>query len=236
MTRPAGGRAHRRGVARALGGGRPDAPRSAASAPVAVTSGSDADEPVERDRWYRYLAWPTIGAIVTAGGLIVAGVPIWRALLIGLSAGAALWAVVVSLTIEQPEWPYDVPTDPHRTPTSWEVPGLVGAQESEVSFQHYLRPRLWDLAQELLRRRGIDPLSERAVALVGLREYAMLTGTDTDPRRTTASVSVLCQAIARLAVDPAPGSEPAIRNPALAGLSGRSRRRPAISSSEGPHR
>jgi hypothetical protein len=223
-------------MARALGGGRPDTTRTGARADSARATVDAADEPVELDRWYRFLVWPAIGAVVTAAGLIAAGVPAWRGVVIGLSVGAALWAVIVSLTIEQPEWPYDVPTDVHRAPTSWEVPGLVGAQESEVSFQHYFRPRLWELAQELLRRRGIDPLSERAAALVGPREYAMLTGADTDPGRTTASVSVLCQTIARLAVEPAPGSEPAIRNPALAGLAGRPRRSSTIPTSEGPHR
>lgn len=228
MTRPAGTRTHRRGVARALGGARGE--------PRAIEIADHADEPVERQRWFRYLPWPAIVAVVATAAMLAGGVPAWRAVLIALSGAVTVWALVVSLSVTPPEWPYDIPAQVHRTASVWEVSGLAGATESDVSFQQYLRPRLWVLTRELLWRRGIDPDSERAVALVGAREYALLSGADTDPRHAMASVSVLCHTIARLAVAPAPGSEPAIRNPALSGLAGATGRRIARTPSEGQHR
>ncbi len=231
MTRPAATRTQRRGVARALGGDR--------GAPRGTQIADHADEPAERMAWYRYLLWPTIAAAVGLAGMLAGGVPTWRAVLIAVAAGLALWALVASLVVEQPEWPYDIPLEPHRATSVWEVPGLTGATESEVSFQQYLRPRLWALTQELLRRRGIDPSSERAVAMVGRREYDLLSGADTDPKRAMSSVSVLCHTVARLATEAGPGSEPVIRNPALAGLAGTTRhrrRRGAHTALEGQHR
>lgn len=201
-----------------------------------VTEPADEAGPVQR--WHRRLPWPVFGAAVAAAAMLVSGVSPWRAVVIALAAGAALWSVLVSMTVDTPERPSDVPSDLHQPRTRWEVTGLVGAGESAEMFARYLRPRLWGDARELLLRRGIDPESDRAAALVGRHAYALLTGADTDPKRTTSSVSALCQTIARLAVEPAAGTEPVIGNPALAGLAGPNRRphRRAAALPEGPPR
>jgi len=241
VTRPTPGRPHRRGVAQSLGGAARPAPRRSLAARMDDVDHGDTDPDTNTAvaPWWRSLTWPVIAGAVATAGMLASGVPVWRAVVIAVACGAALWSIVVSLSVARPEWPYDLPVDVHRAPTTWQVPGLVGAMESDVSFQQYLRPRLWSLAQQLLRRRGIDPDSERAAALIGPREYALLTGADTDSRRAMASVPVLCQVIARLAVAPDADSEPAIRNPALAGLAGRPARparRTPQHPTEGPHR
>ena len=175
-------------------------------------------------RWYRQLLWPVLLGVAATAAMLATGVPAWRAALIALATGAAFWAVLLSINVHPPDRLYDVPSQARQPPTRWEVPGLVGAGESAEMFTRYLRPRLWEVARELLQRRGVDPDSDRAAALVGRREYALLTGADTDPKRTTSSVSLLCATIARLAVEPAAGTDPVIRNPALAGLSAPTRR------------
>ncbi|OJV23977.1 MAG: hypothetical protein BGO26_04075 [Actinobacteria bacterium 69-20] len=166
------------------------------------------------------MAWPIIVTVVGGVGMFTGGVPPWRAVVIAVGAGLALWTVIVSFAVRRIDWYDDVPGSTYRSATPWEVPGLAGARESAEAFELYLRPRLWSLAQDLLRRRGIEPDSARARELVGEREFALLSGIDRNPRRTTASVSVLCQVIARLAVAPLPGSAPAMANPALKGLAG----------------
>ncbi len=234
MTRPTAPRSPRRGVTRSFGGspGRPAPPP-----PVDPLDLSPGHPP-----WWWHVFWPVVATIATAGGMLLGGVPAWRAAAIALAVGAALWAMILTMTVEAPSWPYDsgpydAAREEHRSPTVWEVPGLAGARESDMSFQHYLRPRLWALAEELLRRRGIDPASQAAVDLVGRAQYALLSGADTDSGRAMASVSVLCQTIARLAVGPAPGSAPPIRNPALGGLAGRPRRgSPSRKLTKGHHR
>ena len=212
MTRPAATRSHRRGVARSLGGAR------RATRPADTVD--SADEPAHYPRWWRHLGWPLVTVVVGTAAMLIGGVPAWRAVAIVLAAAVAVWALAASLVAPQPEWPYELPPDVRRASSVWQVSGLVGATESDAAFHQFLRPRLWALTVELLRRRGIDPDSQRAVELVGPREYALLTGADTDPRHVTASVPTLCHTVARLAVQPAPGSKPAITNPALAGLAG----------------
>ena len=190
-------------------------------------------------RWSAQLPWPVFGAVAATAAMLVSGVPPWRAVVIALAAAAALWAVLMSLTVHAPERPSDGPSDAHQPRTRWEVAGLVGAGESAEMFARYLRPRLWKVTRQLLERRGIDPESDRAAALVGRPEYALLTGADSDPKRTTSSVSLLCATIARLAVEPAAGTEPIVSNPALAGLAGkpgRPRRRADTAPPEGPLR
>ncbi len=208
---------HGRGLARSLGGRQPP-PAGARIDPADQAPLTDPD-PDDTRRW-RYGAWPVIVAVVGGAGMFAGGVPPWRAVVIAVGAGLALWAVIVSFAVRRIDWYDDVPGFTYRSATPWEVPGLVGARESAEAFELYLRPRLWSLAQELLRRRGIEPDSARARELVGEREFAIFSGVDRDPRHTTASVSVLCQVIARLAVEPFPGSAPAIANPALKGLAG----------------
>lgn len=173
---------------------------------------------------WRHGIWPAIVLLVGAVGMIGGGVPPWRAVAIACGAAVALWSVIASMHAAKIDWYDDVPGAGYRTPTAWEVPGLAGARESADAFQDYLRPRLWALAQDLLRRRGVDPASERARQMVGPRDYALLCGADRDPRRTTSSVSALCQTIARLAVDEIDGSAPPMPDPALRGLAGASRR------------
>ncbi len=221
MTRPAGSR--RRAVGRELAGHEDTARRPAASTRPAEPIPLDEDGP---SRWWRHLAWPVIVLVLGTAGMVAAGVPAWRAAVIGVAGAGALWAVIVSLAVASPVWYYDVPLATTRTPTSWEVPGLIGARQSSEWFADYLRPRLWALAQELLRRRGIDPGSAAARRLVGRRDYALLTGADADPRRTVAAIPALCHTIARLGVESTPQSPAPVRNPVLAGLAGAPRRAP----------
>lgn len=239
MTPPPGNRGHRAGVTHARGRSRVDSgPITTGSAREPVADQADEGPPVQR--WYRQLLWPVLAAAAATAAMLVSGVPPWRAVVIAIAAGVALWAVLMSMTAAAPGRLYDVPSELHQLRTRWEVGGLLGAGQSAEIFAKQLRPRLWELTRELLQRRGIDPESDRAAALVGRREYALLTGADTDPKRTTSSVSVLCRTIARLAVEPAAGTEPVIRNPALAGLAGPNRRpdrrRAATPRSEGPSR
>lgn len=171
-------------------------------------------------RWWRTVGWPIAVAVLGTAGMLAGGVPWWRALIIAVSTGGALWAVVATLAVDHPTWPYAPSRGLHSAPTAWEVPGLTGARQSAETFESYVRPRLWALAQDLLRRRNIDPASQRAVDLIGARIYAILTGAETDPRRVTGSVPALCQTIARLAVEPVDGRPPPVPHPALVGLAG----------------
>jgi hypothetical protein len=188
-----------------------------------------ADEPFVPDRSIRYLGWPFFGAAIGLAGLSLAGVPLWRSVVIAVSAGIVLYLVVRSMAAELPEWPYDVALEPHRPFTAWEVAGLEGSREKGPTFQRQLRPRLAELARELLRRRGIDPDSGQAVTVLGVEAHALLLGDDPGAQPDSAAISRLCLAIARLAVDPIPGSIAPIRDPALAGLTGRRSRRSGTS-------
>lgn len=170
---------------------------------------------------WRHLGWPIAVAVLGTGGMLLGGVPAWRAAIIALSVGAALWTFVITVNLPPVRWPRDQPVRPYRHVTSWEVAGLSAARHSPQVFESHLRPRLWDLAGTLLQRRDIDPHSDKARELIGSRLYAVLTGADTEPRRVTAAIPALCQAIARLAAsEDLPGVRP-LRDPRLAGLAGR---------------
>lgn len=169
-----------------------------------------ADEPAEPVPWFRRWLWPAIIAIGTALGMIAAGIDIWRAALVAIGCAVAWWSVIASASVPRVSWHGDIPGRTFHAPSTWEVPGLTGARESVDSFTEYLRPRLWTIASDLLRRRGIDPGSDQARETVGRRQYALLVGEERDPRRMTSSVSALCQTVARLAASE-PGSSPALR-------------------------
>lgn len=185
-----------------------------------MTAMDRGDEPAGEPPWWRHIAWPIVVLVLAGSGMLVGGVPPWRAVAIALGVALALWSLILTFTVRRIDWYDDVPGASYRISTPWELSGLAAARESAEAFEFYLRPRLWDLAQKLLRRRGIDPASARAGELIGAREYAILTGVDRDPRRTTSSVSVLCHTISRLAVAPIDGSAPPIANPALTRLAG----------------
>ncbi|MEO7125192.1 MAG: hypothetical protein ABI382_06525 [Nakamurella sp.] len=184
-----------------------------------------ADQPAEYSRWMRRWTWPAVLAVAVMFGMMTGGIDVWRAVLMSLGIAVALWSVIATMSTGRVNWHDDVPGARYRASSTWEVPGLAGARESDTAFAQYLRPRLWAIAEDLLRARGIDPTSAQARKLVGSRHYDLLTGADTDHRRTTSSVSVLCQTIARLAVDPHAGSRPPIDTPALTGLAGGPRSR-----------
>lgn len=190
-----------------------------------------ADEPVDYSRWQRRWIWPAILAFAVTFGMVASGIDLWRAALVAVGVAVALWSIIATMTTPRVGWHDDVPGVRYRTSSAWEVPGLAAARESDTAFAQYLRPRLWELAEDLLRARGIVPTSAQARKLVGPRHYDLLTGADTDPRRTTSSVSVLCQTIARLAVDPGIGNDPQtarrppVDTPALKGLAGAPRAR-----------
>lgn len=186
-----------------------------------------ADEPADYGPWLKRWIWPAILAVSIAAGMVVGGIDMWRAVLVALGVAVALWAVIASMTAPRIRWHEDVPGERYRSTSSWEVPGLAGARESDTAFSAYLRPRLWALAEDLLRARGIDPTSDRARKLIGPRQYDLLTGADVEPRRMTSSVSVLCQTIAHLAVDPQAGGRPPVDTPSLRGLAGAPRARNA---------
>lgn len=179
-----------------------------------------ADEPYLPEPWVRHIGWPVFGALAALGALLLTGVPLWRSVVIALSAGIVLYLVVRSMAVEGPEWPYDVSLEPSRPSTTWEVVGLEGSRERGSSFQRYLRPRLSELSRELLRRRGIDPDSARAAALLGREATLLLSGDESAARPDSGAISRLCMVIARLAVDPIPGTPTPIRDPALRGLTG----------------
>lgn len=209
-------------------------PRPRAGLGAAIDGGSEArpdharlvdrsDEPADYGRWRRNWVWP---ALILAGGtfgMVAGGVDLWRAALISAGVAVALWSVVATMAVPEISWHDDVPGEHYHSSSTWEVPGLTSARESDEAFARYLRPRLWSLAETLLERRGIDPGSDRARELVGHRNYALLTGEDTDPRHVTTAVSALCHAVAQLAVTPLPDSRPPLESRALAGLAGKSR-------------
>jgi hypothetical protein len=153
--------------------------------------------------------------------MLAGGIPPWRAVVIAVGVGVALWLSIESSHVSRPRWSDDLPDGGFfATAPPWEVPGLTASRFSTGSFQRYLRPRLWALATELLRRRGIEPASPRAAELVGRRDYALLTGGDTRPGHVTSSVSALTMSIARIAVTADGDDPPVVRSPALAGLAG----------------
>jgi hypothetical protein len=204
--------------------GGPTGTTGAAELPGRVPADA-ADEPFVPDRAIRSLGWPLVGAGVGLAGLLLAGVPLWRSVILAVSAGIVLFLVVRSMAAELPEWPYDVTLEPYRPFTAWEVAGLEGSREKGPTFHRQVRPRLADLARELLHRRGIDPDSSQAAAVLGPELHALLLGDDLEVQPDSAAISRLCLAIARIAVDPIPGSTAPVRDPALAGLTGRQARR-----------
>lgn len=172
----------------------------------------------DQEPWWRHLTWPVVIAVLAGGGMLLAGVPLWRTIVLALGIGAAWWAVVATVNVEAGRWPDDVPGAPYRTGAVWDVPGLAAARQSADAFSEHLRPRLWAIASELLRRRGIDSESTEARACVGPRDYDLLTGADEDPARRTAAAPALAAALARLAVSPElPGPVP-MPQPELVGL------------------
>lgn len=184
-----------------------------------------ADEPADYGRWARRWTWPVLLAAAVALGMSVGGVDLWRAVTMAAGVSVAMWAVIASMTAPRISWHDDVPGQRFPATSSWEVPGLTAARESDVAFGYYLRPRLWSLAEELLRARGIDPAGHEARELMGPRLYDVLTGANTDSRAVTSSVSAICRSIARLAVDPTFPGRPPVDTPALAGLAGAPRTR-----------
>lgn len=243
MTRPRPTQAQQAGLSTASRS-RSDATAGAAAAGIPVGSRipgqappvEAADEPYVPVGWILQLGWPLFGAALALGGLLLSGVPLWRSLVIAITGGLVVFFVVRSLATNPPEWPYDVVLEPTRPYTAWEVSGLEGARQKGPAFQRYLRPRLWELCRELLRRRGIDPDSARAAELVGPAAYDLLSGRDPSAQPDSATVSRLCQIVARLGVDPIPGTPTPIRDRALAGLTGHLRRRPEDPPREGPTR
>ena len=228
MTRPRRSQAQQSGLASPSGSasrtrGRPAGAPSLPTFPGHGAPVEAADEPASPDRWYRYLGWPAFGTLLGLGAALLSGIPLWRCLVIALTGGIVVYLVVRSMDTDPPEWPYDIPLEPNRPFTAWEVAGLEGSREKGPSYQRYLRPRLWVLAQDLLVRRGVDPASPRAESLLGAEAYRLLSGRDPAAQPDSAAVSRLCHAIARLAVDPVPGTTPPIRNPALRGLAGSGR-------------
>lgn len=186
--------------------------------------------------WYRQIGWPAVAGTIVFLGLFFTGVPLWRSILIAITVGATLYIVLRSLAGARPEWPQRALGAADRPPGAWEVAGLEAAREQPEAFARALRPRLWELAQDLLRRRGIAPYSPQAAAIIGRAEYALLTGDDPVPPRGPSSVSRLCSAIARLAVDPGAGGPVPIRDPALAALAGTNREAPAPPSDDATDR
>lgn len=235
MTRPRRSQAQQAGLSSRTKSGSGASEASARAAAAGIPIGSRipgqvvpvdaADEPYVPVSWVRHLGWPVFGAILAFGGLVLSGVPLWRSVVIALTGGLVLLFVVRSLAADPPEWPYDVMLEPSRPFTAWEVAGLEGARDKGPAFQHYLRPRLWELCRELLRRRGVDPDSAQAVEVVGPAVYDLLSGRDPAAQPNSATVSRLCQTVARLGVDPIPGTSTPIRDPALAGLTGHPHRR-----------
>lgn len=179
-----------------------------------------ADEPADRGRWLNRWTWPALLAAAVTFGMAAGGVELWRAIAAAIGVAVALWAVIASMAAPRISWHADVPGRRHRTASSWDVPAMEGARESDATFDRYLRPRLWATAEQLLRARGIDPAGPQARTLVGSRLYDILTGANTDPGAVTRSVSALARAIALLAVDRSlPGVAP-VRASALSGLAG----------------
>lgn len=185
------------------------------------------DEPADYTGWLRHWVWPALLAVFASVGMAAGGIELWRAVVLSLGAAVALWSVIATMAVTDVSWHDDVPGEHYRSSNTWEVPGLNSARESDEAFARYLRPRLWSLAETLLTRRGIDPVSARARELIGTRHYAVLTGSDTDPRHMTGAVSALCRAIAQLAVTPLPEGRPPVDSPALAGLAGAVAAKPA---------
>lgn len=181
------------------------------------------DEPADYGRWSRHWVWPALLLVGGTFGMVAGGIDLWRAALLSAGMAVALWSVIATMAVPDISWHDDVPGEHYHSSSTWEVPGLTSARESDEAFVRYLRPRLWSLAETLLVRRGIDPASARARELVGPKNYALLTGEDTDPRHMTAAVSALCHAVAQLAVTPLPDSRPPIESPSLAGLAGTAR-------------
>lgn len=221
MSAP-GGVAHRKGMGAAIDGGGDSKPDFAQLV-------DRSDEPADYGRWLRHWIWPALLATAGTFGMLAGGIDLWRAAALSGGVAVALWSIIVTMSVPELSWHEDVPGDIYRPSTTWEVAGLISSRESDDSFARYLRPRLWSLAETMLTRRGIEPDSDQAKGLIGAGNYAILTGGDTDPRRVTASVSVLCHTIARLAVEPISGSRPPIDSPALAGLAGARRARPSPS-------
>lgn len=187
-------------------------------------------------RWYRQIGWPAAVGTIVFLGLFFTGVPLWRSVLIAITVGVTMYIVLRSLAGARPEWPQRALGVADRPPGTWEVAGLDAARDQPEAFARALRPRLWELAQDLLRRRGIAPYSAQAAAIIGGAEYGLLTGEDPAPARGPASVSRLCSAIARLALDPGAGGPVPIRDPALAALAGTHRGVPASASAEAADR
>jgi hypothetical protein len=209
-------RAPRAGWGTALDAGAEPDPRAAAAAALV----DRADEPADPGRWGHRWTWPALLAAAVAFGMAAGGVDLWRAVAAAAGAAVMLWAVIASVAAPRIVWHDDVPGRRHHSTSSWEVPGLDAARESDATFGYYLRPRLWGIATELLRARGIDPAGPEARELVGPRLYDVFTGANADPRVVTGSVPALSQAIARLAVDRSlPGTVP-VSTAALAGLAG----------------
>lgn len=184
-------------------------------------SGADLDSPgrAPADRWYRYLAWPVLATAGTFAGLYFTGAPLWRSAMIAVTIGLTLFGVSRALLGAAPEWPLDGVSSLQPPARDWEVQGLEAARQRSDVYDRVLQPRLWALATELLRRRGVDPRSPQAAALLGQREHALLCG-DVAAEHAPAMISRLCAAIAHLAVDPPAGGAPPIRAPGLAGLAG----------------
>jgi hypothetical protein len=183
------------------------------------------------------VGWPIFGTVVAFGGLALTGVPAWRSVLIAMTVGVVLYLVVRSMSVEPPDWPYDVPTEPTRPFIPWEMPGLEGSREKGAAYSRYFRPRIAGLARELLRRRGIEADSDRARTLMGPNNHRLLFGADPLAQPDGVGISRLCEIVARLAVDPTIGTPVPIRNPALSGLAGdptRSKRRGSVGPSTAP--
>lgn len=204
-------------------------PRSAPAAPAADPGAGAAaaarlvdraDEAADTTGWPRRWIWPVIVGVAVVVGTMAAGVDWWRCVVLAAAITVALWSLIAATAAPVPAWHEDVPGRAYRLPSTWEVPGLAAARESDTAFEEYLRPRLWALTCDLLAARGIDPESDAARDLVGTNHYRLLNGQDTDPKRRTASVSALCHIVAWLAVDPGADGPVPVAEPNLQGLAG----------------
>lgn len=180
----------------------------------------DADQRAVYPPWGKFVIWPVVIAALALVGMIAGGVPPWRGAVIAVTSAVAMWALARSVNVFIPVWPMDVPWESTRMPSPWEVSGLTAVRHAPETFTNYLQPRLWDLTCELLARRGIAPDSDAAIALLGQREHALLSGADTTPSRIAANVSPMCLAIARAAVVAEENNPAPLTNPMLAGLAG----------------
>lgn len=170
--------------------------------------------------WWRLLTLPILAALAAGIGVYASGGPVWRSVVVALTAGVVTWLLVRALTVEADPWPPEPETEYEhgRVPQLWEIVGFDAALERPEYLGRRAIRSVRDVAVPVLRRRGIDldaPADANvARELLGNRSFELLTNND-HGTPTRADLVALVDRVTQLATATGDGLRPIRIDPRL---------------------